>query len=62
MALVHFHTDEIELPMVDACLGADSIRKALDGARLTSQEHRLEAMLVIQMRVHARNDEVVLEC
>src|SRR5215467_8485960 len=48
MTLVHFDTDQIELAVMHAALGADDIGQLFHGGSSALQEHRLEAVLVIQ--------------
>lgn len=52
--------DEVQLPVVHASLRADFVCELRDCRNLASQQHGLKAVLVVQMRVHRRNRQVVV--
>ncbi len=57
---VEIHTDEVQLPVVDAALSAQSTGQPLDLRRGTFEYQCLQAVFVIQVGVKCRHREVVV--
>ena len=52
--------DEIELPVLDTTLGRNGIGKATDVTRTSLEHDALDAMVVIEMRMHRRDRQVMV--
>ena len=57
---LRFHRDHVELAMAHALLGDQGLGKLHHLLRMAAQDHGLDAIVVIQMRVHGRDSHVVM--
>lgn len=58
--LVQVHADQVELAMVNTALCADRIGKQPYLRSRPTQDHGLQAVLVVQMGVHGGNGQVMV--
>ena len=58
--LIDLDGDEIELAVADTALGHHRLGELADRRRRSAQESSLEAVLVIEMRVHRRHRQIVM--
>lgn len=58
--MVQIHTDEVQLAVVDAALGADGLGKRLNGEGVAFQDDSFEAMIVVKMHMHGRDSEIMV--
>ena len=54
------HRDQVDRGMPDATLCLGLVRKATDGSGRSPQNYSFETMLVIEMNVHGRDDQVMM--
>jgi hypothetical protein len=54
------HIDQIQNTVTDTALGDDFLRKFAHSFDRTFQHHRLEALLMVQMRVHGGDGEFMM--
>ena len=60
MAAARFQTDEVELAVMNATLGCQLIGKAPHIRSRTLEDNGFDAMLVVQVAMHARHRQVVV--
>ena len=58
--VLDLHRDQVELAVADATLGGNRIRKPAHVARATLKHHALNAVFMVEVRMHRRDRQVVM--
>ena len=59
MGVTGFHRDQVHLPVANAALRLHRAGERADGGRGTLEDDGFEAVLMIEVHVHRRNDQLV---
>jgi len=58
--VLDLYRDQVELAVPDATLGGNRIGKPAHIARATFQHHALDAVFMVEVRMHRRDRQVVM--